>query len=38
MSEKELFKIPEQALKKIKTREEFESYFQELYKQGIEAL
>jgi putative transposase len=38
MSEKELFKIPEEALKKIKTREEFESYFQELYKQGIEAL
>jgi len=38
MSEKELFKIPEEALKKIKTREEFESYFQELYKQGVEAL
>lgn len=38
MSEKELFKIPEEALKKIRTREEFESYFQELYKQGAEAL
>jgi len=38
MSEKELFKIPDEALKKIKTREEFESYFQELYKQGVEAL
>jgi putative transposase len=38
MSEKDLFKIPEEALKKIKTREEFESYFQELYKQGVEAL
>lgn len=38
MSEKELFKIPEEALKKIKTREEFETYFQELYKQGVEAL
>lgn len=38
MSEKELFKIPEEALKKIRTREEFESYFQELYKQGVEAL
>jgi len=30
MSENELFKIPEEALKKIKTQEEFESYFQEL--------
>jgi putative transposase len=38
MSEKELFKIPEEVLKKIKTREEFENYFQELYKQGVEAL
>jgi len=38
MNEKELFKIPEEALKKIRTREEFESYFQELYKQGVEAL
>lgn len=38
MSEKDLFKIPEEALKKIRTREEFESYFQELYKQGVEAL
>jgi putative transposase len=38
MSENELFKIPEEALKKIKTQEEFESYFQELYKQGVEAL
>jgi len=38
MNENELFKIPEEALKKIKTQEEFESYFQELYKQGVEAL
>ena len=38
MSEKDLFRIPEEALKKIRTREEFESYFQELYKQGIESL
>jgi Transposase and inactivated derivatives len=38
MSDNELFKIPEEALKKIKTQEEFESYFQELYKQGVEAL
>ena len=38
MSENELFKIPEEALKKIKTQEEFESFFQELYKQGVEAL
>ena len=38
MSENELFKIPEEVLKKIKTQEEFESYFQELYKQGVEAL
>jgi putative transposase len=38
MSENELFKIPDEILKKIKTQEEFESYFQELYKQGVEAL
>jgi putative transposase len=38
MSDNELFKIPEEVLKKIKTQEEFESYFQELYKQGVEAL
>jgi putative transposase len=38
MSENELFKIPEEALKKIKTQEEFESFIQELYKQGVEAL
>jgi putative transposase len=38
MSEKELFKIPEESLKKIKTQAEFESFFQELYKQGVEAL
>lgn len=38
MSENELFKIPEEALKKIRTQEEFESFIQELYKQGVEAL
>ena len=38
MNERDLFKIPEEALKKIRTRDEFESYFQELYKQGVEAL
>jgi len=38
MSENELFKIPEEALKKIKTQAEFEAYMQELYKQGVEAL
>lgn len=38
MSDNELFKIPEEALKKIKTQAEFEAYFQELYKQGVEAL
>jgi len=34
----ELFKIPEEALKKIKTQEEFVDYIQRLYKQGVEAL
>jgi putative transposase len=38
MSDNELFKIPEEVLKKIKTQAEFEAYFQELYKQGVEAL
>lgn len=38
MSDNELFKIPEEALKKIKTQEEFEDYIQRLYKQGVEAL
>ncbi|MDP4224326.1 MAG: hypothetical protein Q8868_13550 [Bacteroidota bacterium] len=38
MSENELFKIPEEALKKIKTQAEFEAYMQELYKQGVEDL
>ena len=38
MSENELFKIPEEALKKIKTKEEFELFMQKLYKQGVEAL
>jgi putative transposase len=38
MSENELFKIPEEALKKIKSQEEFEEFIQRLYKQGVEAL
>lgn len=38
MSENELFKIPEGALKKIKTQAESEAFFQELYKQEIESL
>ena len=38
MSDNELFKIPEEALKKIKTQEEFVDYIQRLYKQGVEAL
>lgn len=38
MSENELFKIPEEALKKIKSQEEFEEFIQRLYKQGLEAL
>ena len=38
MSDNELFKIPEEALKKIKTQEEFEDYIQRLYKHGVEAL
>ena len=38
MSDNELFKIPEEALKKIKTQEEFEDLIQRLYKQGVEAL
>ena len=38
MSDNELFKIPEEALKKIKTQEEFEDFIQRLYKQGVEAL
>ena len=37
-NENELFKIPEEALKKIRTQEEFEDYFQTLYKKGVEAL
>jgi len=38
MNNEEKFKIPEEALKKIKTQAEFESFIQELYKQGVEAL
>ena len=38
MNDNEKFKIPEEALKKIKTQAEFESFIQELYKQGVEAL
>lgn len=38
MNDDEKFKIPEEALKKIKTQAEFESFFQELYNQGVEAL
>ena len=38
MSDNELFKIPEEALKKIRTQKEFEDFFQQLYKQGVEAL
>lgn len=38
MNNEEKFKIPEDALKKIKTQAEFESFIQELYKQGVEAL
>ena len=37
-NENELFNIPEEALKKIRTQEEFEDYFQTLYKKGVEAL
>lgn len=37
-NENELFKIPEEVLKKIRTQEEFEDYFQTLYKKGVEAL
>ena len=38
MIDNELFKVPEEALKKIRTQKEFEAFFQELYKQGVEAL
>ncbi len=38
MSDNELFKIPEEALKKIRTQEEFEDFIQRLYKQGVAAL
>jgi len=38
MNENELFKIPEEALKKIKSQEEFEEFIQRLYKQGVESL
>jgi len=38
MNDNEKFKIPEEALKKIRTQAEFESFIQELYKQGVEAL
>lgn len=38
MSDNDLFKIPEEALKKIRTQKEFEDFFQQLYKQGVEAL
>ena len=38
MNEKELFKIPEEALNKIKSQEEFEEFIQRLYKQGVESL
>jgi hypothetical protein len=38
MSENELFKIPEEALKKIKSQAEFEELIQSLYKQEIISL
>lgn len=38
MSDNELFKIPDEALKKIRTQEEFEDFIQRLYKQGVETL
>jgi len=38
MEDNELFKIPEEALRKIKSQKEFDDYFHELYKQGIEAM
>jgi transposase-like protein len=38
MEENEEFKFPEDQLKKIKSKEEFEDFFTKLYKQGVEAL
>jgi transposase-like protein len=38
MEENSEFKFPEDQLKKIKSREEFEDFFTRLYKQGVEAL
>jgi len=38
MKDDELFKIPEEALRKIKSLKEYDDYFHELYKQGIEAM
>ena len=38
MSENELFKIPEEALKIVKSQAEFEDFIQKLYKQGVESL
>jgi transposase-like protein len=38
MGDEEIFKIPEEALRKIKSLKEYDDYFHELYKQGIEAM
>ena len=38
MSDDEIFKIPEEALRKIKSLKEYDDYFHELYKQGIETM
>ena len=38
MSEDELFKIPEDALRKLSLRKNLKSLFRRLYKQGVEAI
>jgi len=38
MKDEELFQWPEEVLQKFKTMEDYDDYFQKLYKQGIEAM
>jgi putative transposase len=38
MKDDEIFKIPEEMLRKIKSLKDYDDYFHELYKQGIESM
>jgi len=38
MNDEQLFQLPEEVLRKLKTLKDYDDYFQKLYKQGIEAM